>query len=58
MPPVWFWIVMVIVVIFAIMAIIFIERLMKKDMEEFVEALELSNRVSKAKCFDICKREL
>ena len=58
MPPVWFWFVMVIFVLLAILSIILIEKMMKRDMVELIEALELSNKVSKAKCFDICKRDL
>jgi hypothetical protein len=58
MPPVWFWFVMLTFVIVAIIAIVWIDRLMKRDMELFIESLEISNRMSKVGAFERCGKEL
>jgi hypothetical protein len=58
MPPVWFWFVMLALVAVAIIAIVWIDRLMKRDMELFIESLEISNRMSKVRAFERCGKEL
>lgn len=58
MPPVWFWFVMLTFVIVAIIAVVWIDRLMKRDMELFIEGLEISNRMSKVRAFERCGKKL
>jgi hypothetical protein len=58
MPPIWFWFVMLALVAVAIIAIVWIDRLMKRDMELFIESLEISNRMSKVRAFERCGKKL
>lgn len=58
MPPVWFWFVMLTFVAVAVLAIVWIDRLMKRDMELFIEGLEISNRMSKVRAFERCGKKL
>lgn len=58
MPPVWFWFVMLALVLVVIIAIVWIDRLMKRDMELFIESLEIRNRMSKVRAFERCGKKL
>ena len=58
MPPVWFWLVMILLAVVSIVALVLIDRMMKRDWDYFVDGLELSNRMSKVRAFERCGKEL
>lgn len=63
MPPIWFWFVMIVACsVMWYFGVYRFNKWLEKENEEFIELLtenlELSNRASKVKCFNICKREL
>ena len=63
MPPIWFWIIMIIAcAIMWYFGVYRFNKWLKKEEEEFVKLLydnlELSNIYSKVKAFNTCKRKL
>ena len=63
MPPIWFWIIMIIAcAIMWYFGVYRFNKWLKKEEEEFVKLLydnlELSNINSKVKAFNTCKRKL